>query len=55
MNVVKLLPPLIAGDEEVEYFVEALDDVLGDASRGSRLFWEFGAKMARNALRRSAG
>jgi len=55
MNVVKLLPPLVAGDEEVEYFVEALDDVLGDASRGSRLFWEFGAKMARNALRRSAG
>jgi len=55
MNVVKLLPPLIAGDEEVEYFVEALDDVLADASRGSGLFWEFGKTMAKGALRRSPG
>ena len=26
MNVVKLLPPLICGQEEVDYFAEALDD-----------------------------
>ena len=32
MNVVKLLPPLIAGEEEVDYFVDALDDVLGAAA-----------------------
>ena len=37
MNVVKLLPPLIAGQEEVDYFVEALDDVLADAHRNSAL------------------
>src|ERR1700688_297206 len=54
-NVVKLLPPLIAGDEEVEYFVEALDDVLGAASNGSGLFWEVGKTMARGALRRTPG
>jgi len=54
MNVVKLLPPLIAGDEEVEYFAEALDDVLGAAARGSSLFFEFGRTMAKNSLRRSA-
>ena len=53
MNVVKLLPPLIAGEEEVEYFTEALDDVLSDASRGSGLFWEFGRTMAKGALRRT--
>ena len=35
MNVVKLLPPLIAGQEEVDYFVGALDDVLEDAHRNS--------------------
>ena len=29
MNIVKLLPPLIGGQEEVDYFVGALDDVLG--------------------------
>ncbi len=53
VNVVKLLPPLVAGDEEVEYFVEALDDVLTDAGRGSGLFWEFGKTMAKGALRRT--
>ncbi len=54
-NVVKLLPPLIAGEEEVEYFVDALDDVLGAAAKGSGLFWEVGRTMARGALRRSPG
>ncbi len=54
-NVVKLLPPLVAGEEEVEYFVDALDDVLGAASRGSGLFWEVGRTMAKGALRRSPG
>ena len=55
INVVKLLPPLIAGEEEVEYFVDALDDVLGAASSGSGLFWEVGKTMAKGALRRSPG
>jgi ornithine--oxo-acid transaminase len=55
MNVVKLLPPLIAGEEEVEYFVDALDDVLGDASQGSGLFWEVGRTMVKGALRRTPG
>jgi acetylornithine/succinyldiaminopimelate/putrescine aminotransferase len=53
MNVVKLLPPLVAGDEEVEYFVDALDDVLGAAAQGSSLFFEFGKTVAKSALRRS--
>lgn len=53
MNVVKLLPPLIAGREEIDYFVSALDDVLADAHKGSGLFREFGMTMAKSALRRS--
>jgi ornithine--oxo-acid transaminase len=53
VNIVKLLPPLIAADEEVDYFVEALDDVLGAAASGSGLFFEFGRTMAKNSLRRS--
>ena len=52
MNVIKLLPPLIAGQEEVDYFVGALDDVLHDAHHGSGLFREFGTTMAKSALRR---
>jgi acetylornithine/succinyldiaminopimelate/putrescine aminotransferase len=52
MNVVKLLPPLVAGEEEVDLFVDALDDVLRDAHGGSSLYFEFGRTMARGALRR---
>ena len=53
MNVVKLLPPLIAGDDEVEQFADALDDVLASAQRGSGLIWEFGKTMAKGTLHRS--
>ena len=51
MNVVKLLPPLITGKEEVDYFVEALDDVLKDANRSS-LIYEFGKTLALASLHR---
>jgi len=54
MNVVKLLPPLIAGQEEVDYFVGALDDVLADAHRNSALLFEFGKTLAKSALRRES-
>jgi acetylornithine/succinyldiaminopimelate/putrescine aminotransferase len=53
MNVVKLLPPLIAGDEEVELFTDALEDVLQSAERGSSLIYEFGKTMAKGSLHRS--
>jgi acetylornithine/succinyldiaminopimelate/putrescine aminotransferase len=52
VNIVKLLPPLIAGQEEVDYFVEAIDDVLGDAHRNSSLLFEFGKTLAKSALQR---
>ena len=52
VNVVKLLPPLIAGEDEVEYFVAALDDVLSSAEKGSGLFFEFGKTLARGSLNR---
>jgi ornithine--oxo-acid transaminase len=52
MNVVKLLPPLVAGEEEVDYFVDALDDVLTDAERGSGLLFEFAKTVAKSSLRR---
>ena len=47
VNIVKLLPPLIIGDEEIDSFVTALDDVLADAHRSSGLLVEVGATMAR--------
>lgn len=53
VNVVKLLPPLIAGDEEIRLFVDALDDVLTDLAQGGLIF-EVGRTVARSALRRRA-
>jgi acetylornithine/succinyldiaminopimelate/putrescine aminotransferase len=50
VNIVKLLPPLIAGEEEVEYFTAALDDVLTRAAKGSGLL-SFGRTMAKGSLR----
>jgi ornithine--oxo-acid transaminase len=52
VNVVKLLPPLIAGEDEVDYFVAALDDVLSSAAKGSGLFVEFGRTLAKGSLNR---
>jgi ornithine--oxo-acid transaminase len=53
VNIVKLLPPLICGQPEIDAFVAALDDVLADAHRGSGLFVEFGRTMAKGVMRRS--
>jgi ornithine--oxo-acid transaminase len=51
MNVVKLLPPLIWTQDEVDYFVASLDDVLADAHRNALVF-EFGKTLAKAALGR---
>ncbi|MBO0837012.1 MAG: aminotransferase class III-fold pyridoxal phosphate-dependent enzyme, partial [Actinobacteria bacterium] len=54
VNIIKLIPPLNIGPEEVEYFVHALDDVLTDAERGAGLTYEVGRTMAIGALRRKS-
>ena len=51
MNVVKLLPPLICGQYEVDYFAEALDDVLADANRSSMIY-DFGKTLALASIHR---
>ncbi len=55
VNIVKLLPPLISGPEEVDYFIAALDDIMSDAQKGSGLALEVGATMARGVLSRKSG
>jgi ornithine--oxo-acid transaminase len=52
VNIIKLIPPLIIGDEEIDAFVAGLDDVLADATRSSGLLVEVGTSMARNTMRR---
>jgi ornithine--oxo-acid transaminase len=51
VNVIKLLPPLIAGENEIDPFVDALDELLEDAERGSGWLVDFGVTMARGALK----
>ena len=51
MEVIKLIPPLIIGDAEVELFADGLADVLDDASRGTGLMWDFGRTLIKSAVR----
>jgi acetylornithine/succinyldiaminopimelate/putrescine aminotransferase len=52
VNIIKLLPPLICSQTEIDYFVDALDDVLKDSHSGAGLLFEFGRTMAKGALRK---
>ena len=51
-EVIKLLPPLMIGDEEVALFREAFDDVMKDAHKGSGLMWDFGRTLVKQAVNR---
>jgi ornithine--oxo-acid transaminase len=52
IDVVKLIPPLIAGETEVEQFVEAFTQVMDDAHQGSGLMWDFGRTLVKQAVKR---
>jgi ornithine--oxo-acid transaminase len=49
-EVIKLLPPLIIGDAEVDLFRDAFMDVMDDASRGGGLIWDFGQTLVKQAV-----
>ena len=42
MDVMKILPPLIIGEREIDLFVTALDDVLTDCRKFPGPMWELG-------------
>ena len=50
MDVIKILPPLIIGEREVDLFVTALDDVLTDCRKFPGPMWEIGQNFVRHAL-----
>jgi hypothetical protein len=50
MDVVKILPPLIIGEKEINLFVTALDDVLTDCRKFPGPMWEIGQNFVRHAL-----
>ena len=53
VNIIKLLPPLIAGETEIDLFVHALDELLSEAERGSGLLVDFGVTMAKGMMKRT--
>lgn len=53
VNILKLLPPLIIGDEEVETIIQAMDQVMREARRFPGNFWSLGAELAKHALARA--
>jgi acetylornithine/succinyldiaminopimelate/putrescine aminotransferase len=53
VNVIKLLPPLIAGEDEIDLFVNALDELLSDAEKNSAWLRQFGVTMAKGAIKRT--
>src|SRR6202011_4021336 len=50
MDVVKILPPLVIGEREVDLFVTALDDVLTDCRKFPGPMREIGQNFVRHAL-----
>jgi 4-aminobutyrate aminotransferase-like enzyme len=50
MDVLKILPPLIIGEKEVDMFVTALDDVLTECRKFPGPMWELGNNFVRAAL-----
>jgi ornithine--oxo-acid transaminase len=50
LEVIKLIPPLIIGEREVERFVEAFTAVMDDAHGGGGLMWDFGKTLVKQAV-----
>ena len=52
MNVVKILPPLVVGEEEIDYFLASFEDVLADCHRYPGTIWDFSRTLIKAAINR---
>ena len=50
VNIIKLLPPLIIGDEEVDAIVAAFDDVMTEAAGVGGGVWRQSGRLIKQAL-----
>ncbi|NLU70656.1 aspartate aminotransferase family protein [Streptomyces sp. HNM0574] len=50
LEVIKLIPPLIVGEREVERFVDAFVSIMDEAHAGGGLIWDFGRTLAKQAV-----
>ena len=52
VNILKLLPPLIIGEEEVEMIVAALEAVMAEAAHVRGRVWRLSGRLIRHAMAR---
>jgi acetylornithine/succinyldiaminopimelate/putrescine aminotransferase len=52
-DVLKILPPLMIGEREIDHFVNAIDQVLDDCRTFPGPLWELGSNFVRHSLRRT--
>jgi acetylornithine/succinyldiaminopimelate/putrescine aminotransferase len=50
VNIIKLLPPLIIGEEEVERIVSAFDEVMAEAAHINGQVWSLSGQLIKQAL-----
>ncbi|NBE52648.1 aspartate aminotransferase family protein [Streptomyces boluensis] len=50
LEVIKLIPPLVVGEREVDRFVGAFTAVMDEAHSGGGLMWDFGKTLVRQAV-----
>ncbi|MFD8479867.1 aspartate aminotransferase family protein [Kitasatospora sp. NPDC059673] len=50
LEVIKLIPPLIITEQDVDRFLDAFTEVMDDAHRGSGLMWDFGRTLVKQAV-----
>ncbi|WP_369200939.1 aspartate aminotransferase family protein [Streptomyces sp. PU-14G] len=50
LEVIKLIPPLVVGEAEVDRFVTAFTQVMDDAHSGGSFMWDFGRTLIKQAL-----
>jgi ornithine--oxo-acid transaminase len=50
LEVIKLTPPLVIGEPEVERFVTAFREIMDEAHNGGGLLWDFGRNLVKQAV-----
>ncbi len=50
LDAIKILPPFVIGEKEVDRFVNALDDVLTNAANVTGPLWKFGTRLLSAAM-----
>ncbi|MDT9686107.1 aspartate aminotransferase family protein [Streptomyces sp. TRM76323] len=50
LEVIKLIPPLVVGEEDVDRFVTAFTAVMDEAHSGGGLIWDFGRTLVKQAV-----